>query len=134
MWERFSFYGLRALLVVYMVKVLLMSDHRAYGIFSEICSKLLGLVMVLFGTLAFMSFTELAASALTLFAARNVNLHIGTWVMPAPMTQSFNPFFIIVLSPLLAKLWSWMGAKNISMSTGIKLARNFYCEWFLFEV
>lgn len=35
MWERFSFYGLRALLVLYMTKVFLFSDAKAYLVFGS---------------------------------------------------------------------------------------------------
>ena len=34
MWERFSFYGMRALLVLYMTDQLLFSDQNAYGVFA----------------------------------------------------------------------------------------------------
>jgi POT family proton-dependent oligopeptide transporter len=34
MWERFSFYGMRALLVLYMTKRLIYSDESAYGIYA----------------------------------------------------------------------------------------------------
>jgi len=34
LWERFSFYGMRALLVLYMVNQLLFSDNQAYGIYG----------------------------------------------------------------------------------------------------
>ena len=34
MWERFSFYGMRALLVLYMTKVFLFSDHVAFGVYG----------------------------------------------------------------------------------------------------
>jgi POT family proton-dependent oligopeptide transporter len=34
MWERFSYYGLRALLVLYMVKVFLFSDQQSYLVFG----------------------------------------------------------------------------------------------------
>lgn len=34
MWERFSFYGMRALLTLYMVRQLLYSDEEAYGIYG----------------------------------------------------------------------------------------------------
>lgn len=34
MWERFSFYGMRALLVLYMTKELLFADDKAYGIYG----------------------------------------------------------------------------------------------------
>ncbi|HEX2237305.1 MAG TPA: MFS transporter, partial [Gammaproteobacteria bacterium] len=34
LWERFSFYGMRALLVLYLTKALLLSDDQAYGIYG----------------------------------------------------------------------------------------------------
>ncbi|MFH1680562.1 MAG: peptide MFS transporter, partial [Candidatus Eisenbacteria bacterium] len=34
LWERFSFYGMRALLVLYMTKALQYADERAYGIYG----------------------------------------------------------------------------------------------------
>lgn len=34
MWERFSFYGMRALLILYMTKVFLFSDEAAYGVYA----------------------------------------------------------------------------------------------------
>src|SRR5690606_29634876 len=33
-WERFSYYGMRALLVLYMTKELLYTDDRAYGVYA----------------------------------------------------------------------------------------------------
>jgi hypothetical protein len=42
MWERFSFYGMRALLVLYMVKYLLLSGHGdvvGLGAARALCSK-----------------------------------------------------------------------------------------------
>ena len=40
MWERFSYYGMRAIFILFMTKVLLMSDHEA----SEIYGSYTGLV------------------------------------------------------------------------------------------
>ncbi len=34
LWERFSFYGMRALLVLYMTKQLLFTDEMSYGIYG----------------------------------------------------------------------------------------------------
>src|SRR6056297_1554917 len=34
LWERFSFYGMRALLVFYMTKQLLFTDQMSYGIYG----------------------------------------------------------------------------------------------------
>ena len=38
LWERFSFYGMRALLVLYMTKQLLYSDTMSFGIFAAYMS------------------------------------------------------------------------------------------------
>ncbi len=38
MWERFSFYGMRALLVLYMTKQLLFEDHLSYGVYAAYMS------------------------------------------------------------------------------------------------
>jgi POT family proton-dependent oligopeptide transporter len=34
MWERFSFYGMRALLILYMTRYMMMQDHTAYGVYG----------------------------------------------------------------------------------------------------
>ncbi len=38
LWERFSFYGMRALLVLYMTKQLLFEDHLSYGVYAAYMS------------------------------------------------------------------------------------------------
>lgn len=38
LWERFSFYGMKALLILYMTQELLYSDHLSFGIFSAYMS------------------------------------------------------------------------------------------------
>ena len=60
---------------------------------------------------------EQAGTSLTLFADRNVDRDIMGWVMPASMTQFFNPFFIIVFGSIFSVMWvklSQMG-KNPSI-------------------
>ncbi|WP_196887218.1 peptide MFS transporter [Aureivirga sp. CE67] len=47
LWERFAFYGLRALLVLYMTQKLIMTDRNAFGIFAAYMS--LAYVTPLFG-------------------------------------------------------------------------------------
>jgi POT family proton-dependent oligopeptide transporter len=39
---------------------------------------------------------------------------LGDWTMPIPWVQSFNPFFIIVLAPLFAALWTRLGDRQPS--------------------
>ena len=62
------------------------------------------LVLTFFSTL-FWAFFEQAGSSLTLFADRNVDRTFFGWTMPASLTQSLNPLFIVVLAPLFAKMW-----------------------------
>lgn len=38
LWERFSFYGMRALLVLYMTKHLLFSDEMSFGVYAAYMS------------------------------------------------------------------------------------------------
>ena len=67
--------------------------------------RLLVVMVLMFFHTLFFAFFEQAGSSLTLFADRNVDRDIFGWVMPASVTQMINPFFIIVLAPMFAKLW-----------------------------
>ena len=67
----------------------------------------------------FWALFEQAASSITLFTDRNVN--IGE-VLPAGMFQALNPFFIVVFAPIFAFVWAYLGNKNIEPNAGIKFA------------
>jgi len=67
----------------------------------------------------FWALFEQAASSVTLFTDRNVN--IGE-VLPAGMFQALNPFFIVVFAPIFAFFWAYLGKKNIEPNAGIKFA------------
>lgn len=47
---------------------------------------------------------------------------IGGWEMPAAYFQSFNPIMIVVLAPILASFWSFLGRKGIEPSSPRKQA------------
>jgi proton-dependent oligopeptide transporter, POT family len=65
-------------------------------------------MVLIFGSVVFFTLFEQAGTSLNLFAARNVDLMgIG-----AAQTQSFNAGFILILAPLFAALWAWLGARN----------------------
>jgi len=71
-------------------------------------------ILVLFiASAAFWSAFEQAGSTLNLFAERNTNLH--GWDFPlwglfrASYFQSFNSIFVIMLAPVFAWLWVWLG-------------------------
>jgi proton-dependent oligopeptide transporter, POT family len=48
---------------------------------------------------------EQAGSSLTLYTDKFVDKSIGGWIMPTSWFQSLNPFFIVVLAPILSALW-----------------------------
>ena len=77
------------------------------------CGKIererMGLAMVLIlGSVVFFTLFEQAGTSLNLFASRNVEL-MG---VPAAQTQSFNPFFILVLAPIFAAMWALLAQRG----------------------
>ncbi|MGG3945517.1 peptide MFS transporter [Parageobacillus thermoglucosidasius] len=49
---------------------------------------------------------EQAGSSLTLYTDKFVDKSIGGWTMPTSWFQSLNPFFIIVLAPVVSLIWT----------------------------
>lgn len=49
---------------------------------------------------------EQAGSSLTLYTDKFVDKSIGGWTMPTSWFQSLNPFFIIVLAPIVSLIWT----------------------------
>ncbi|MFL0355061.1 peptide MFS transporter [Erythrobacter sp. GH1-10] len=59
---------------------------------------------------------EQAGGSLNLFTDRYIDLG----GVPAPIFQSINPIYIILLAPLFAALWTWLGRKGLEPSTPAK--------------
>ncbi len=59
---------------------------------------------------------EQAGGSLNLFTDRYIDLG----GVPAPIFQSINPIYIILLAPLFAMLWTWLGRKGLEPSTPAK--------------
>src|ERR1043165_6089382 len=55
-----------------------------------------------------------AGSSLNLFAKRYTATHVFGIEFPYPWYQAANPFFVILLAPLFAILWTKLGAKQPS--------------------
>ena len=74
----------------------------------------LGLSLVLMlGCTVFYALFELQGSAISLFTDRNVRLPTGgAFGVTAAQTQSFNPGFILILAPLFAAAWAWLGRRD----------------------
>jgi len=66
---------------------------------------MIALVIFMVINIAFWACFEQAGTSLTLFADRNVDRYIFGWLMPASMTQFFNPFFIITFGSIFSVMW-----------------------------
>jgi POT family proton-dependent oligopeptide transporter len=70
----------------------------------------------------FWSAFEQAGASLTLFADQQTDRTIFGWEMPASYFQSVNPLAIIILAPLFAVLWGFLGKRNREPASPIKQA------------
>ena len=66
-------------------------------------------------------------TSLMLFADRNMSKELLGFTIDAEFTQFFNPFFIIVLSPILSWLWLHLHNKNKNPSTPLKFSVGILC-------
>ncbi len=64
---------------------------------------------------------EQSPGLLNLFAEEHTNRMIGSWEMPTAWFQSFNPLYIILLSPLMAMLWPWLAKRGKNPHAIVKM-------------
>lgn len=91
---------------------------------------LIAALVLIIQTVFFFIFYQQMSTSLALFALRNVDLnftvfgsHLLTW-SPAQF-QALNPIWIMILSPVLALIYSKAGAKNKDLSIAAKFALGF---------
>jgi proton-dependent oligopeptide transporter, POT family len=83
------------------------------------------MILIVFNVF-FWTLFEQAGSSLTLFADRNTDRHLfgllGGPVINAPMTQQFNPLFIVLLAPLMSMLWIALAKRGLEPSIPVKFS------------
>ncbi len=87
-----------------------------------------GLIAVLIltaQTMLFFIFYQQMSTSLTLFALHNVNFNLFGYNVPPEQFQWLNPFWIMVLSPLLAWLYTHFGKSEKDLSVAGKFAWGF---------
>nr|WP_193106879.1 peptide MFS transporter [Brachybacterium sp. FME24] len=75
-------------------------------------SRVLAFIPLFIGTAAFFALFQQQFTVITLYSDTRLNRDLFGWEMPIPWVQSFNPFFIIVLAPLFAALWTALGTRQ----------------------
>lgn len=88
--------------------------------------KLIAAFLFIFFYFLFNAIYEQSGGSLSLFAKDNLNdtllfFHID----PNVVNNSFNTFFVIVLSPLIGLLWLWLGKNKIEPNTIVKFGIGF---------
>ncbi len=78
-------------------------------------------VLFIFAAIFWAAF-EQAPTSLNLFAKDFTERHIGSFEVPALWFQSMNSAFIIIFAPVFAIIWTWLAARNISISAPTKFA------------
>ncbi len=78
--------------------------------------------IIAFFVIFFWAAFEQAGASLTFFADEQTNRMIFGWEMPASYFQTFNAIFVILLAPLFAMIWSWLGRRGAEPSSPAKQA------------
>lgn len=87
-----------------------------------------GLIAVLIltaQTMLFFIFYQQMSTSLTLFALHNVDFNLFGYTVPPEQFQWLNPFWIMVLSPVLAWLYTHYGKSEQDLSVASKFAWGF---------
>ncbi|MCH8330861.1 MAG: MFS transporter [Bacteroidetes bacterium] len=90
------------LIFVVVAANLILSGYKESKVYGE---RMIALVIFMIINIAFWACFEQAGTSLTLFADRNVDRDIWGWIMPASMTQFFNPGFIILFGSIFSIMW-----------------------------
>lgn len=89
---------------------------------SEVKQKIYAAVsLIMMSTVFFLCFLQ-SGSSMNLFADRITDRVVMGVTIPAPMLQSLNAIFIIMLAPVFAKLWQWLAKQGYCPSTPMKFS------------
>lgn len=103
-----------ALLVAYVVftAVITLPPHDRDRIFAAL--------FLIFGSILFWALFEQAGSSLNLLTDRMVDRNIMGMEAKASMFQSINAIYIVLLAPVLAAFWTWLGNRGLEPSAAAK--------------
>lgn len=83
--------------------------------------KRIGVIYIIaFFVIFFWAAYEQAGASLTFFADEQTDRVIGGWEMPAAYFQSFPALFVILLAPVFASFWSFLGRKGVEPASPVK--------------
>jgi POT family proton-dependent oligopeptide transporter len=93
---------------------------------AEARQKLWAATLLIIFSIVFWGFYEQSGGALNLMAERNVDMTVAGSPLPSAMVNNcINPFYIVLLSPLFAIMWNWLGSRKIEPNTPAKFGISF---------
>lgn len=84
--------------------------------------KLIACLVLIVISVGFWALYNQTYTSLMLFADRNMSKELLGFTIDAEFTQFFNPFFIVLLGPILSWLWVHLDAKGKNPSTPMKFS------------
>jgi len=85
-------------------------------------SKMIGCLVLILISVGFWAIYSQTFTSLMLYADRNMGKEFLGFTIDAEFTQFFNPFFIVLLSPLFSWLWTFLSKKKSNLSIPAKFS------------
>jgi len=80
-------------------------------------SRVRSFIPMFIGSAAFFALFQQQFTVVTIYSDTRLDRALGEWTMPISWVQSFNPFFIILLAPVFAALWTRLGSRQPATPT-----------------
>jgi POT family proton-dependent oligopeptide transporter len=84
--------------------------------------RIIAALYLIIAQIPFWALFEQAGASLNLFTDRSVDRNLFGWNVPASMFQSINAIYIVMLAPVFAWLWIWLGRRKLEPSAPMKFA------------
>ncbi|WP_169393314.1 MULTISPECIES: peptide MFS transporter [Psychrobacter] len=84
--------------------------------------RLLVCLLLIIGSTLFWSSFDQQPTSFNLFADRYTDLEVMGFHIPSIWFQSLNPFFILLLAPIVSIIWLKLGAKGLEPNSMVKFA------------
>ena len=89
-------------------------------------SNILVLTIIAMFTILFMVAFEQAGGLLALYADKYTDRNLLGFMIPTAWFQSLNPFFIVVLAPVMSWVWSQFAKYKNDLSMAVKVSLGFF--------
>jgi len=87
---------------------------------SQDRDRIFAALFLMLGSILFWALFEQAGSSLNLFTDRYVDRTFFGVTVPASVFQSVNAMYIVLLAPVFAALWMWLGRRGLEPSAPAK--------------